>query len=78
MCTSCTSANLAISSATVLCETGTSDLDLYETDAKINAIGNTRAIASLLFTDWVLPFEIASILLLAAMVGAIVLSKKEL
>lgn len=48
------------------------------TEARVSAIGNTKAIASLLFTDWVLPFEIASILLLAAIVGAIVLSKKEL
>ena len=45
---------------------------------KVTAIGNTKAIAGLLFTDWVLPFEITSILLLAAIVGAIVLSKKEL
>jgi len=49
-----------------------------QTDAKVSAIGNTKAVASLLFTDWVLPFEITSILLLAAIVGAIVLSKKEL
>lgn len=48
------------------------------TDAKVSIIGNTKAIAGLLFTDWVLPFEITSILLLAAIVGAIVLSKKEL
>ncbi|MFH2011450.1 MAG: NADH-quinone oxidoreductase subunit J [Pseudomonadota bacterium] len=53
------------------------DKGIY-TDAKLNLLGNTKAIAGLLFTDWVLPFEIASILLLAAMVGAIVLSKKEL
>jgi len=45
---------------------------------QVSAIGNTKAIASLLFTKWVLPFEITSILLLAAIVGAIVLSKKEL
>jgi NADH-quinone oxidoreductase subunit J len=45
---------------------------------KVAAIGNTKAIAGLLFTDWILPFEITSILLLAAIVGAIVLSKKEL
>ena len=45
---------------------------------KVNVVGNTKAIAGLLFTDWVLPFEIASILLLAAIIGAIVLTKKEL
>ncbi|MDY7034308.1 MAG: NADH-quinone oxidoreductase subunit J [Thermodesulfobacteriota bacterium] len=48
------------------------------TAAEVGAIGNTKAIAGLLFTDWVLPFEITSILLLAAIVGAIVLSKREL
>lgn len=48
------------------------------TAAKVSAMGNTKAIAGLLFTDWILPFEITSILLLAAIVGAIVLSKKEL
>ncbi|MFH1626359.1 MAG: NADH-quinone oxidoreductase subunit J [Pseudomonadota bacterium] len=46
--------------------------------AKVSALGNTKAIAGLLFTEWVLPFEITSVLLLAAIVGAIVLSKKEL
>lgn len=49
-----------------------------EAAAKVSAVGNTKAIAGLLFTDWVLPFEITSILLIAAIVGAIVLSKKEL
>ena len=48
------------------------------TAAEISTVGNTKAIAGLLFTDWVLPFEITSILLLAAIVGAIVLSKREL
>ncbi len=33
--------------------------------------------AGLLFTDYLLPFEITSILLLVAMVGAIVLTKQE-
>jgi len=49
-----------------------------ETAGKVSAVGNTKAIAGLLFTDWVLPFEITSILLIAAIVGAIVLTKKEL
>jgi len=39
--------------------------------------GNTRAVASALFTGYLLPFEIVSIYLLVAMVGAIVLAKKE-
>jgi NADH-quinone oxidoreductase subunit J len=33
--------------------------------------------ASMLFNQYLLPFEVTSILLLVAMVGAIVLTKKE-
>lgn len=39
--------------------------------------GSTRPLGRLLFTDYVLPFELLSILLLAAMVGVILLSKKD-
>jgi NADH-quinone oxidoreductase subunit J len=42
------------------------------------AEGETRALGELLFTDYLLPFEIVSVLLLVAMVGVILLSKKEL
>jgi NADH-quinone oxidoreductase subunit J len=40
--------------------------------------GETRALGELLFIDYLLPFEIVSVLLLVAMVGVILLSKKEL
>ena len=40
--------------------------------------GSTRVLGSALFTQYVLPFEIMGILLLVAMVGVILLSKKEL
>ena len=36
-----------------------------------------RMVVTALFTDFVLPFEVASILLLAAMVGAVVLAKSN-
>ena len=42
------------------------------------AEGATKPLGTLLFTQYLLPFEIVSILLLAAMVGVILLSKKEL
>ena len=45
---------------------------------KVNAIGNSEVIGKLLFTDFLLPFEITSILLLAAIIGAIILAKKKL
>ncbi len=48
------------------------------TPESINEIGNTQLVGKLLFTDYVLPFEIASILLFAAILGAIVLAKKKL
>lgn len=40
--------------------------------------GSTIALGKLLFTNYVLPFEILSLLLLVAMVGVILLSKKDL
>ena len=39
--------------------------------------GDLVALATSVFTDFAFPFEIASVLLLAAMVGAIVLTKRE-
>ena len=41
-------------------------------------LGNTESIAKLLFTDYLLPFEVTSVLLLVAIVGAVVLSKSKL
>jgi len=45
---------------------------------KVASVGNTQLVAQLLFTDFLLPFEIASVLLLVAMVGAIMLAKREI
>ena len=39
--------------------------------------GTVEMVGTALFTDFVLPFEVASILLLAAMVGAVVLAKSK-
>ena len=41
-------------------------------------VGSTFELGKLLFTNYLLPFEIVSVLLLVAMVGVILLSKKEL
>ncbi|MET8728048.1 NADH-quinone oxidoreductase subunit J [Streptomyces parvus] len=41
------------------------------------AQGSTRVTGAFLFRNWVLPFEALSVLLLAALVGAIVLSRKR-
>src|SRR5262245_15018842 len=40
--------------------------------------GNTEQVGWLLSTNYLIPFEIASMLLLVAMIGAIVLAKREL
>ncbi|MDH5526951.1 MAG: NADH-quinone oxidoreductase subunit J [Nitrospirota bacterium] len=48
------------------------------TAAAIQEIGNTQAIGLRLYTDYLLPFEVASLVLLVAMIGAIVLTKKGL
>jgi len=40
--------------------------------------GNTEQVGWLLYTAYLIPFEVASMLLLVAMIGAIVLAKREL
>jgi NADH-quinone oxidoreductase subunit J len=46
--------------------------------AAIPVTGNTEQVGWLLYTSYLIPFEIASMLLLVAMIGAIVLAKREL
>ncbi len=41
------------------------------------AFGNPRSIAQLLFRDFLLPFEVTSILILIAIMGAVVLARRE-
>lgn len=41
-------------------------------------VSNTKAVATMLFTKYLFPFEIASLILLVAMIGAIVLGKKDI
>jgi NADH-quinone oxidoreductase subunit J len=42
-----------------------------------DTFGTTAGIGRILFTNYLLPFEIASILLLAAIVGAVILAKSK-
>ena len=46
--------------------------------AQLPVTGNTEQVGWLLYTSYLIPFEIASMLLLVAMIGAIVLAKREL
>ena len=41
------------------------------------SLGSLQAIGTTLFTEFVLPFEIASLILLAAIVGAVVVAKRR-
>jgi NADH-quinone oxidoreductase subunit J len=47
-------------------------------DVHHTAIGDGRALGGAIFRYFVLPFEVASVLLLAALVGAIVLTRREI
>ena len=42
------------------------------------SIGNTETIGEALYSTYLFPFEVASLLLLVAMIGAIVLAKKDI
>jgi len=43
-----------------------------------SALGNTETVADSLFSEYLLPFELASILLLVAIVGSVVMAKKRI
>ena len=46
-------------------------------DVRTAAVGSASGDGSAIFRSWVLPFEVVSVLLLAALVGAIVLVRKD-
>lgn len=39
--------------------------------------GNTRVVSELMFSDYILPFELTSVLLLGAIVGAVAMAKRK-
>ncbi|MGH7980960.1 MAG: NADH-quinone oxidoreductase subunit J family protein [Limisphaerales bacterium] len=51
---------------------------LFNTSPKLTTEGGTAQLGTMLFKNYVLPFEVVSVLLLVAMVGVILLSKKQL
>lgn len=51
---------------------------LFNTGSQPAPEGNPDALGKVLFTGYVLPFEVVSVLLLVAMIGVILLSKKNL
>ena len=46
--------------------------------AQVVQVGHVELIGKALFTDFLLPFEITSLLLLAAIIGAVILAKKKI
>lgn len=76
---------LAIFLAVVLAAEGTFLLitkarptgNVLQPDATVNTMDNLRQLGLVLFNQYLLPFEVTSILLLVAMVGAITLSRRE-
>jgi len=51
--------------------------DVAQPDISINMPANLKALGETLLTQYLLPFEVTSVLLLVAMIGAIVLVRKE-
>jgi NADH-quinone oxidoreductase subunit J len=57
---------------------GHQGFSLAEASAEPMVAGNTQAVALALYRNYMLPVEIASILLLVAMVGAVIMAKRKL
>jgi NADH-quinone oxidoreductase subunit J len=55
----------------------TGQLGVSQTTAQAFGAGSVEAIGQTLYTDYLLPFELASVLLLVGMVGAVALARKE-
>jgi NADH-quinone oxidoreductase subunit J len=51
--------------------------DVIRPEAALNSADFIRQLGGMLFNEYLLPFEVTSILLLVAMIGAIVLTKQE-
>ncbi len=50
----------------------------FTSEAIRAAGGNTRVVSELMFSEYILPFELTSVLLLAAIVGAVAIAKRKL
>ena len=47
-------------------------------ESEAAGLGNTEALGDVLYSTYLFPFEVASLILLVAMIGAIILAKKDL
>ena len=53
------------------------DFQAYENVAEANTNGRTQALSDAIFGQYLIPFEMVSVLLLAALIGAIVLARRD-
>ena len=70
----CLELSLLIFRGSVSLEEGLAESGIITTTETMN----TEAVGTILYSTYLLPFEIASVLLLVAIVGAVVLAKKEI
>ncbi len=68
---------LAVESIYLIFSRASSSGVIASPNAALNSMDSLREMAMMLFNQYLLPFEVASVLLLVAMVGAIVLAKQE-
>ena len=68
---------LAVESVYLLAFRGMPTGAVTHPDASVNSVESLQRMGMVLFNEYLLPFEVTSILLLVAMVGAIVLTKQE-
>jgi NADH-quinone oxidoreductase subunit J len=70
---------LAVLSYALIESFGRSELtfEAYEGVAGANSNGRTQAVSDAIFGQYLIPFEMLSLLLLAALIGAIVLARRD-
>ncbi|MBI5933124.1 MAG: NADH-quinone oxidoreductase subunit J [Chloroflexi bacterium] len=68
---------LVLESIYLLISRGVPSGEIVQPEASVNSVDFLRQMGMALFNEYLLPFEVTSILLLVAMVGAIVLTKQE-
>lgn len=68
---------LAVEAIYLLFNRASSSMSVSAPDASLNTMESLREMAMALFNQFLLPFEVTSVLLLVAMMGAIVLSRQE-
>ena len=68
---------LVVESVYLLVSRAQPDMVVTAPELAVNSMDNLREMAMTLFNQFLLPFEVTSVLLLVAMVGAIVLTKRE-